>query len=122
MGMIVVVHCNADSRKCLVRLLQISGFDAAAFANGIEALAAMRRQKPRLLLLNGSLSDMDGLELLREVRADEVLADLPVGFMSGNYERQPEAERLGIAGYLLKPTATKDFLDFVQQALCVSLV
>jgi hypothetical protein len=40
--------------------------------------------------------------------------------MSGNNEKQPEAERLNIAGYLLKPTAPKDLLNFVERTLCDS--
>ncbi len=119
--MIVVMNHHADLRNVVVRLLQRAlGFDAASFASGAEGLAAMRRQKPRLLILNGSLSDMDGIELLRRVRADESLADLPVVFMSGNNEKQPEAERLGITAYLLKPFAAEELIRFVEQTLGVA--
>ncbi len=111
------MHNDTDLRRLLVRLLKRSGFDAASFGGGDEGLAAMRRQKPRLLLLNGSLADMDGLELLRRLRADEGLAGLPVGFMSGNMEKQPEAERLGVADYLLKPIGPDDLIRFVEQTL-----
>jgi len=111
------MHYDTDFGKCLVRLLQLSGFDAAAMASGVEGMAAMRRQKPRLLILNGTLSDMDGIELLRMVRADEALADLPVCFMSCNDEKKPDAERLGIAEYFLKPIYADVFIRFVERAM-----
>ncbi len=77
----------------------------------------MHRQRPRLLILNGTLSDMDGIDLLRLVRADEALADLPVCFMSSNEEKKPDAEHLGIAEYFLKPVFPDVLIPFVDRTL-----
>jgi DNA-binding response OmpR family regulator len=118
--MILVMHSDTDVRNCLVRFLQRSGFDAAGLAAGAAAMAAMRRQRPRLLILNGTLCDMGGIELLRKVRADEALADLPVGFMSGNEDKKPAAERLGIAEYLLMPVFPAVLIPFIERMLAAA--
>jgi response regulator of citrate/malate metabolism len=77
----------------------------------------MRRQKPRLVFLNGTLEDMCGLDFLQMIRADEVLADTAVFFMSATSDKREEAERLGVIGYGIKPLAGEAILKVVADAL-----
>lgn len=112
--MILVLHYHEDFRKVCVKLLTRMGFDAAAFASGEEALVAMRRHRPRLVILNGTLDDMSGLELLEWLRKDDAFADLPVYFISSNADCQPQAERLGIVAFGLKPLPFEELMRVVQ--------
>ncbi len=112
--MTVVLHQHADSRKVFVKVLSHFGFDAAAFSSGEEALTAMKRQRPRLVILNGTLDDMSGLELLERLREDGALADVPVYFISSNTDCQFQAERLGILAYGVKPILAEDLLRVVR--------
>jgi CheY-like chemotaxis protein len=115
--MILVMYHHPEARRVLVRLLERFGFDAVGFGSGKEALPLMRRQKPRLVFLNGTLEDMCGLDFLHMIRADEVLADTPVYFMSATTDKREEAERLGVIGYGIKPLAVETILKAVADAL-----
>jgi DNA-binding response OmpR family regulator len=118
--MIVVMHHHMEFRKALVRFLQVSGFDTVGFPDGGEGMRVIRRQRPQLLILNGTLSDMDGIEMLQQLRADEALSDLSVYFLSCDFDKKPEAQRLGISEYFLKPLDLQEFLRCVQ-GTCRSL-
>ncbi len=73
--------------------------------DGRSGLAALRTRRPELLLLDMQLPDMDGLDILRQLRDEPALADLPVLVVSANAlpEQQAAAQALGVRGYLTKP-------------------
>ena len=72
--------------------------------SGREGLEAMKENHPDLLLLDIALEDMDGLEVLRSMRKDEELTDIPVIVLSNMREKDKgsEARQLGAVDYLLK--------------------
>jgi len=74
---IAVVEDNADNRLLLAALLG-EQYHMVEYEDGIEALAGLRRQPPDLVLLDISLPGMDGSEVLRRIRADANLRNLPV--------------------------------------------
>jgi CheY-like chemotaxis protein len=85
--------------------------------NGLEALAVLRRNgvpnERRIVLLDLNMPKMNGLEFLRELRADSALQSTPVVVLTtSNDERDKvEAYNLNVAGYLLKPVT---FMNFVE--------
>lgn len=115
MRMIVVAHYDLGFRLAMVKFLMMEGYDAAHVATGDEALAKMRGQPPNFLLLNGTLQDMDGLKLLRGIRADKSLAELPICFVSNLESREGEAKPYGIQAFLQKPFSGQALLDVVAQ-------
>lgn len=74
-------------------------------SSGLEALGLLSRQSFDLVLLDLLLPGMDGMEVLRAIRADERLASLPVGVMSTESDepRVREAIDLGVGAFLTKP-------------------
>ena len=104
MKQIAIVEDHPDNRLLVQMILQ-GLYDLAAYETGAEALAGLRQHKPDLLLLDISLPDMDGAELLRQLRVDATLRDLPVvaltaHAMSGDRER---FLALGFDDYVAKP-------------------
>src|SRR5205085_2426450 len=77
MKKIALVEDNADNRL-LVQVVLGDLFDVTAYENGQEALDGFAKDKPDLILLDISLPKMDGNEVLRRIRADEAIRDLPV--------------------------------------------
>ncbi len=112
--MILVAYAHDNAGKATVQVLKHAGFEAALVTSGAAALDLLRRHKPRLLLLNGTLDDVDGLEL-PAVRADAELADLPVCLMSSDSRREEEARPFGIAGFLCKPFFAEELFDVVRR-------
>lgn len=77
MKRIGVVEDNPDNRLLLRAILE-DQYDIIEFEAGREALEGFRDAKPDLVLLDISLPEMDGPEVLEHMRADEQLKDLPV--------------------------------------------
>jgi len=68
---ILVVDDTAINRMVLTRLLTEVGFAVKEATSGEEALAAWRSWKPRLIWMDKRMSDLDGLEVTRRIRAEE---------------------------------------------------
>jgi len=83
--------------------LCMAGIGAVLVLKSAWTGAPIRR--PDLLLLDMQLPDMDGLDVLRQLRQEPGLADLPVLVVSANAlpEQQAAAQALGVQAYLTKP-------------------
>ena len=93
-------------------------------SSGQEALEFLHRRgkyrrapKPDLILLDLGLPEVDGRQVLAEIRADEQLRQIPVVVMtvSARPEDARECERLGVDGYLTKPVDLQKFLWLVRE-------
>jgi CheY-like chemotaxis protein len=89
--------------------------DVAVAHDGIEALEMLRSDSSDLhdlvILLDISMPRMNGLEFLRELRADPELCHLPVVVLStsDHEEDKTSAYRLNVAGYMVKPPSPERF-------------
>src|SRR5688572_22141817 len=86
--------------------------------NGLEALEILRQGKlpaRHLVLLDLNMPKMNGIEFLRELRADPALSLTSVVVLTtSNEERDKvEAYKLNVAGYLLKPVTFPSFVDLM---------
>ena len=101
---VAVIDDDATSRR-LVRALLKAHCTVVEYASGPEALAALPHVLPDAVLLDLSLPDMDGREILSRLRADERLRPLPViALTAGTADDDREACRAaGFDGYLAKP-------------------
>lgn len=103
-GIIAVVEDNADNRL-LVDAILGDRYVLHEYASGPRALAGMLVERPNLVLLDVSLPEMDGLEVLARMRAEPSLRDVPVvaltaHAMAGDRERYLAA---GFDDYVPKP-------------------
>jgi signal transduction histidine kinase/CheY-like chemotaxis protein len=108
---VLIADDNGDMRDYLRRLLT-SRHDVETVGNGSEALQALRRQRPDLLLSDVMMPARDGFELLREIRADPQLSDLPVILLSARAGDEAKVEGLnaGADDYLVKPFSSQELL------------
>ncbi len=86
---------------------------------GLDGLSAVREQRPDLILLDMQLPDISGLELLRHLKNDEAVADIPVIVVSADATpgRMQEALTLGAAHYITKPVEVARFLHLLDEVL-----
>lgn len=108
---IALVEDNPDNRL-LVRAILEDLYDITEYESGNEALEGLKRDRPALVLLDISLPGMDGTEVLRHIRTDESLRDLPVvaltaHAMTGDREKFLSA---GFDDYLTKPIVDEQVL------------
>lgn len=106
---IMIVEDNADVRAYLLRLLNLL-WSAEAVPNGRAALEALKDRVPDLIVTDIMMPDIDGFELLRNIRASESLKKVPVIFLSARAGDEARAEGIeaGANDYLVKPFTVRE--------------
>lgn len=94
-------------------------YDVVTVNSGTRALRFLEKEKPDLILLDIRMTFKDGFETLREIRAIEDRADIPVIMLTGVEDKESVLEgiKLGICDYVLKPFTPDDLLERIQRAL-----
>lgn len=102
---ILIVDDEAFNLDYLEQELEDSNFDLITASNGIEALQQVRDQLPDLILLDIMMPFMDGFAVLRELKADPLLRDVPVIIISAMHDMSSVVEGIkqGAEDYLPKP-------------------
>lgn len=104
-GRLLVVDDNAVNRFMLCRYIQQEGHEVTQAQNGRQALALIQSGRFDLMLLDMLMPEMDGYEVLRAVKGDDRLRDVPVIVISGLDEMDSVVRciELGAEDYLPKP-------------------
>lgn len=94
-------------------------YDVVTVNSGARAMKYLDKNRPDLILLDIRMPIKDGFQILREIRAMEDRADIPVIMLTGTEGRQSVMEgiKLGIRDYVLKPFDPDDLLKRVQRGL-----
>ena len=103
---ILVVDDDAVSRKKLCRIFQRLGFEQVKEAErGDEALTMLKEQPVDLVMADWHMPGLDGLDLLKAIRADENLRETPVYLVTveGRQTQIVEAVQANTTGYIMKP-------------------
>lgn len=100
----------------LKTLLEMEGYGVAVASRITTALAMARSEKPDVILIDVHLADGDGLELLRQLRADPDLARARV-VMSSGLDMREESQQAGSDGFILKPYAPDQLITTLKKAL-----
>lgn len=117
---VLVVDDHPITRQLTIKILKQLEIDEVSEAgNGQEALDYLNGQLVDLILLDLSMPVMDGTEMLRQLKADEKLKDIPVVMVTAAVEqfRVDEALELGADSCLLKPIAKQPLADVVTRFL-----
>jgi PAS domain S-box-containing protein len=118
---IVWADDNADMRAYVRRLLG-DRFDVAAVPDGEAALEAARARKPDLVVSDVMMPKLDGFGLIRELRADPQLSEVPVILLSARAgeEARIEAMEAKADDYLIKPFSARELHALVDSHLKMS--
>jgi signal transduction histidine kinase len=118
---ILVVDDNADMIKYLVRLLE-NNYRIATASNGRQALEKVSENKPDLIISDIMMPVMDGVQLLKEVKANPGTANIPVMLLSARAgeESRIEGFDVGADDYLTKPFSAKELLSRVKAQINIS--
>lgn len=103
---ILVVDDFSTMRRIIKNLLRDLGFSNTSEADdGITALPMLKSGKFDLLVTDWNMPGMQGIDLLKEVRADENLKNLPVLMVTAEQKKEQivEAAQAGVNGYIVKP-------------------
>jgi signal transduction histidine kinase/CheY-like chemotaxis protein len=116
-GDLLLIEDNDELRDFMVGLLT-SRWTVTTARNGREALDVLRHHRPRAILSDIRMPEMDGLAFGRALRADARIADLPLLYVSAKTQHEDRAAGLVYAqAYLCKPFGAADLLDAVAALL-----
>lgn len=113
---IVLVEDEEILRENLKEILEINNFEVSDFSNGIQALDYLKSHNISLIISDLMMPEMDGHELLENIKADKRTKDIPFILLSAKIE-QDDRERsfaLGADQYLIKPIKTVDLIKSIK--------
>ena len=100
-------------------ILSRDGWDVKTHSNGHDALDAVHRREPDLIILDVMLPGRSGFEILQDIRAGETTSDLPVLMLTarGQESDKDMAERYGASKYMTKPFSNAEVLATVRELM-----
>ena len=112
---ILIVEDEPNIVESLSFILGRAGFDVDTVANGVEALDRLRRQSFSALVLDIMLPAMNGLDVLKTIRADHALTILPVMVLTakGQASDRRAAEAIGADIFVTKPFSNAEVVQHV---------
>lgn len=116
-GRVLVVDDETEVRLVLREFLTGRGYEVTVAESGVEAIAALEKERPDVVLLDVSMPEMDGVETLKRIVA--LHATLPVIMVTANADIAVTSRllALGAADYIPKPFD----LEYLDQAVSIQV-
>jgi CheY-like chemotaxis protein len=123
MAHILVIDDDLSILSLFEQFLTNDGHSVAVASNGRNGLRMMEKQKPDLIITDIMMPEMDGLELLMELRKDH--SDIPIIAISGGMQIQPvsflpQAKKFGADRIFIKPVSLVELRQAIRELLTES--
>ena len=117
--LILVVEDNDKNRKLVRDVLTAKGYRLVEAETGEDGERLARDEHPALVLMDIQLPGINGIEALRQLRADPATAGIPVIAVTASAMTQDRQKILaaGFDAYQSKPISIRPFLDLVREVL-----
>ena len=116
----VLIVDDSDSIREVVHFtLETEGFDVLVGEDGQDALKFLNGDKIDLIITDLHMPNMDGIELIKEVRKIDAYKMIPILFLTteSQTEKKMEAKAAGATGWLIKPFAPVKLIGAVNKVL-----
>lgn len=116
---ILIAEDEPSILESLDFILKRAGWSIESVTDGDAVLAALKRARPRVVVLDVMLPKRSGFEVLKHIRADAATHDLPVLILTakGQVQDRRTAEELGANSFVTKPYANADVVSAVRHLL-----
>ena len=117
---LLVVEDVPDTLQLLDVTLRFKGYRVVTARNGREALEAIHRERPALILTDILMPGMDGFSLVHRLRIQPGTRDIPIIFLSATYvapEDKDFAAAIGVTRFIEKPIDIEDLLKNISELL-----
>ena len=113
------ILCVDDSNADLINLEKIvvgTGFLALTATSGKEGLEKAKSEKPDLIFLDVNMPEMDGFAVMRELKRDADIKDIPVVLITSKSQKADKmwAQMQGASGYVTKPYTADQILEQIR--------
>jgi two-component system chemotaxis response regulator CheY len=117
---ILIVDDSATMTLSLKTGLELNGFVVQTASDGMQAINKLKTGfKPDLIITDINMPNMDGLELIRQIKAQAHLRFTPVLTLTteGDPAKREMGKKLGATGWLIKPISGADLVKVIKQVL-----
>lgn len=113
---VLLIEDEPNIIEAISFILSRDGWRVATHSNGVDAVDVVGLRKPDLVILDVMLPGRSGFDILRELRAAEATADLPVLMLTarGQAKDRELAETLGASRFMAKPFSNAEVLETVR--------
>jgi len=116
---VLIIEDEEDAAELFSEMMRVSGFRVLKTSKSVPAISMMTADKPDIVLLDIMMPEISGLDILRQMRRDPNLSNIPVVVltaksMPSDIKNGMEA---GASTYLTKPVGFNDLKDAVERAL-----
>jgi two-component system cell cycle response regulator DivK len=117
--LILAVEDQEDNMQILRDLITSAGYEIVEAENGEEALAAVAKRRPDLILMDIQLPIMDGYEATRRIKADPTLRSIPIIAVTSHAlgDGEGKARAAGCDDFVAKPYSPRQLLAKIRQYL-----
>jgi CheY-like chemotaxis protein len=119
-GYLLVVEDIPDILRLLDATLKFKGYRVVTASNGQEALEAIQRERPAIIITDILMPKMDGFSLVHRLRINPETREIPVIFLTATYvapEDKAFALTIGVSRFIEKPVNFEEFLPTISEIL-----
>lgn len=112
----MIVDDDRTMNTLLKTLLELEGFSVVLAPHGDMVMSSALAERPDVVLMDVHIGEVDGLDLLREIRQHPELKGLPV-IMSSGLEMDWECRRAGASAFILKPYPPDELSSILRKVI-----
>ena len=112
----MLVDDDYTTTQLLKILLEMDGYSVRVVPNGRKVVSEAKHNRPDVVIMDVHLADSNGIEVLRELRSDHELTQLPV-IMSSGMDLEDQCKQAGATAFVLKPFPPDQLSTVIQKLL-----
>lgn len=115
----LIIEDDVATIRLITAYFESNGFKCKGVTSGIKSLTELKRAKPKVILLDVTLPDLDWYDVAKQIKANNLVKDIPL-FLFGETTKANmtvKIDKLGIEGTIPKPFCFGDFDGFIKFAL-----
>jgi CheY-like chemotaxis protein len=114
---VMVVEDNEKNRKLMRVVLKSKGYNVIEATTGEEALNLLKNQKPNIIMMDIQLPGIDGLTLIKQIKADAMTKEIPIIAVTAYAMKGDEQKILdtGCEAYMSKPINTQELPIIIEK-------
>lgn len=116
---ILTVDDSASIRQMVTFTLKNEGYDVVEAVDGVDALAKLDEKPADMVLTDLNMPNMDGIELIKKVRANPNFKFIPIVFLTteSQAEKKQEGKQAGATGWIVKPFKPDQLVGVIKKVL-----
>lgn len=116
---VLVVEDDGTVSLVVKYFLELEGFEVLIAKDGVSGLEIIRRERPQLVVTDCNMPGMDGMTMVKELRADPLTRDIAVLMLTseGGIDKETEALAVGVDDYIVKPVEPRRLAARVKSVL-----